>query len=310
MGESSSLEKELAKYQQKVETESGLPDGAAAPEAQEAKEPTKLKTALEAAIERYPQTDEEKAESLARQQERATKEDAGRTAQQEGLAKDILEQRMAGAISHEGVDALLAEQNIQPWTDESGRFMGEWDKGQAQKIYKETLAKFDGEIAAAREKIQNAEEQLKAPNQTKEAAAKIEGALLAYESKLKDLETKKYNFEILPPTPTPEPEIIAPVPEVVVEAPPEVKVRPEGTKAYIDGYMGDATWVNKDSFQPVKITGVSGTGPDGRVYLNIEGSTAAIPADEVFVPEAEEKVEATPPPAPKKWWQVWKRSAK
>lgn len=307
MPESSSLEKELEKYQQKVETESGLPDGAAAPEAQEPKEPAKLKTALEAAMERYPQTDEEKAESLGRQQERAIKEDAGRTARQEGLAKDILEQRMAGAIAHEGVDALLAEQNIQPWTEESGRFMGEWDKGQAQKIYKETLAKFDGEIATVREKIKNAEERLKASNQTKEATAKIEGALLAYESKLKDLETKKYNFEILPPVPTPEPEVVVPAP-AVVEAPPEVKVRPEGTKAYEDGYLGEATWVNKDSFQPVKITGVSGTGPDGRVYLNIEGSAAAIPGDEVFVPEAEAKIEATPPPtAPKKRWQFWKK---
>ena len=44
---------------------------------------------------------------------------------------------------------------------------------------------------------------------------------------------------------------------------------------------GPAVWRTQDSDLPIVVTGELGPGPDGRIYLSIEGSGTGVPADEV-----------------------------
>lgn len=44
---------------------------------------------------------------------------------------------------------------------------------------------------------------------------------------------------------------------------------------------GPAVWRAHDSDLPIVVTGELGPGPDGRIYLSIEGSGTGVPADEV-----------------------------
>jgi len=53
--------------------------------------------------------------------------------------------------------------------------------------------------------------------------------------------------------------------------------------------LGEATWKNQDSDQPVKVVGYAGTA-GGRVYVRIEGSSTAVPLDEINYP-------SRPPPS-------------
>lgn len=60
--------------------------------------------------------------------------------------------------------------------------------------------------------------------------------------------------------------------------------------------VGDAIWKNKDVDQPINIIEDLGTGPDGRHYVKIEGSSSGIPLDEI---EYKPKVKTTPLGKPK-----------
>jgi len=57
------------------------------------------------------------------------------------LAYQIYEKRMRGEIPYEEVDRILREHNIEPWTPAAEEFMRKWDWEQAEKLYKEELAK-------------------------------------------------------------------------------------------------------------------------------------------------------------------------
>ena len=48
--------------------------------------------------------------------------------------------------------------------------------------------------------------------------------------------------------------------------------------------IGPAVWRTRDSDLPIVVTGVLGFGPDGRLYLSIEGSGTGVPIDEVHWP--------------------------
>jgi hypothetical protein len=43
---------------------------------------------------------------------------------------------------------------------------------------------------------------------------------------------------------------------------------------------GEYVWKNKDTDIPVMVTAFLGKGPDGRDYVQIEGSTTGVPWDE------------------------------
>lgn len=47
---------------------------------------------------------------------------------------------------------------------------------------------------------------------------------------------------------------------------------------------GSATWKTRDADYPINITGFAGRGPDGKIYVNVEGTDTAIPLDEIQYP--------------------------
>ena len=50
---------------------------------------------------------------------------------------------------------------------------------------------------------------------------------------------------------------------------------------------GPAKWKNKDNDQPIVVTEYAGKGPDGKDYVNIEGSETSVPLDEIEYPQEE-----------------------
>ena len=53
----------------------------------------------------------------------------------EAIAKDIFERRMQG-VDAAGIDKILADKGIRPWTPEAEEFMRKWDWEQAEQVFK------------------------------------------------------------------------------------------------------------------------------------------------------------------------------
>lgn len=102
--------------------------------------------AQEAILDLEDVVEEEKPMSAAELREAREREEGEIGA----IAQEIFDKRMQG-VDAEGIDAMLVEKGIKPWTPEAEAFMRTWDWEQAEKKFKELAQEREAAVLAANE---------------------------------------------------------------------------------------------------------------------------------------------------------------
>lgn len=194
-----SMNEQLESLTQKMHKDFGVPEEAEKI-GKESKKDKPLRTALEIATEKVEAGIKKEEilkpgeKSLKELQKERAKIDAKRERKEASrvnrIAKQIEKMRLKGEyVSYESVDALLAENGIQPDLSsedtDSAKFMKEWDKKRAREIYDAGVEKFDTQILELKTSIK----ELKNLKKTEKGIeiSKIEGRIKAKEKELEKL---------------------------------------------------------------------------------------------------------------------------